>query len=240
MPDADEPIGGAIPEPIEAAAEPGIDPEETERPDGEPLAAGRPETSDPEPSFELDAVLAASEDRARAALAEITPVETIGEFVGALAQGQHVASLQFANRMRGYPGWLWTATLSRIDESEDVTVLEVELLPGEGSVLAPDWVPWSVRLADYRAAQDDGDEDDDAIDEDDDDAVDEDAVDELGDEPDDEDEPEDEPEDEFEDDSGDEGSDEDESDELDDPEDDESDDEPARTAPPRRARRRRR
>ncbi|KZX21291.1 DUF3027 domain-containing protein [Rathayibacter tanaceti] len=134
-----------------------------------------------EPVFEPDPVLAASVDVARAALAEITPAETIGDLVDTVAQGEHVLSLQFANRMRGYPGWLWTATLSRIDETEGVAVLEVELLPGEGAVLAPDWVPWSVRLADYHAAQeaageevddetDDLDEDDldDSADEDDD------------------------------------------------------------------------
>jgi len=108
----------------------------------------------PEPVYELDPVLAASEDRAREALADITPADTIGPLVATLAHGEHVVSLQFANLMRGYPGWLWTATLSRIDETEDVNVLEVELLPGEGAVLAPDWVPWTDRLADYRAAQD--------------------------------------------------------------------------------------
>lgn len=104
--------------------------------------------------FELDPVLAASIETARSALAEITPDETIGELVTTVAQGEHVVSLQFANLMSGYPGWLWTATLSRIDETEAVTVLEVELLPGEGAVLAPDWVPWTVRMADYQSAQD--------------------------------------------------------------------------------------
>jgi hypothetical protein len=32
-------------------------------------------------------------------------------------------------------------------------VLEAELLPGEGALLAPEWVPWAVRLAEYQAAQ---------------------------------------------------------------------------------------
>ncbi|WP_216848211.1 MULTISPECIES: DUF3027 domain-containing protein [unclassified Rathayibacter] len=136
------------------------DVDEDEEDDSESDDAPAPETAtaavapEPEPVHELDTVLAGSEDRAREALADITPADTIGELVATIAQGEHVVSLQFANLMRGYPGWLWTATLSRIDESEAVNVLEVELLPGEGAVLAPDWVPWSVRLADYRAAQD--------------------------------------------------------------------------------------
>ncbi|MWV57225.1 DUF3027 domain-containing protein [Rathayibacter sp. VKM Ac-2754] len=153
-------------------------PDASTAPDAEPALADdaaeqvASAPAEPERVYEADPVLAASEERARAALAEITPPETIGALVATLAQGEHVISLQFANLMRGYPGWLWTATLSRIDESEDVNVLEVELLPGEGAVLAPDWVPWSVRLADYHAAQDsvegddafDGSDDDDEMD----------------------------------------------------------------------------
>jgi hypothetical protein len=141
---------------------------------GEPVAGSAAAAAEPEPEpvYELDTVLAGSEDRAREALLDITTADTIGDLVATLAQGEHVVSLQFTNLMRGYPGWLWTATLSRIDESEDVNVLEVELLPGEGSVLAPDWVPWSVRLADYRAAQDaSGERDETEDDEYDDDTV---------------------------------------------------------------------
>ncbi|AZZ54101.1 DUF3027 domain-containing protein [Rathayibacter festucae DSM 15932] len=174
--------------------------------------------------YELDAVLAASEDRAREALLDITTADTIGDLVATLAQGEHVVSLQFTNLMRGYPGWLWTATLSRIDESEDVNVLEVELLPGEGSVLAPDWVPWSVRLADYRAAQDASGERDETEDDeyDDDTVVDGDAAeadeDEIldDDEADDDDVPDDE-------DSDDDDSDEEDSDDDDDTDDEDSD-----------------
>ncbi|PPF71832.1 DUF3027 domain-containing protein [Rathayibacter sp. AY1E6] len=207
----------------------------------------------PEPVYEADAVLAGSLDVARAALAEIAPEGTIGELVTTLAQGEHVVSLQFANLMRGYPGWLWTATLSRIDETEDVNVLEVELLPGEGAVLAPDWVPWSVRLADYQTAQDalgeeveDGDELEDAEEDDLDDESDDDS-DEDEDDSDDDDDPVDDDDDSDDDsdgdDSDDEDSDEDDSDDPDDDSDDEDSDdvepEPA-PAPTTRRRRRRR
>jgi hypothetical protein len=44
--------------------------------------------------------------------------------------------------------------MSRIDDSSEPFVLETELMPGDGALLAPDWVPWSDRLADYRSAQD--------------------------------------------------------------------------------------
>ncbi|OOB92114.1 hypothetical protein B0T42_02240 [Rathayibacter sp. VKM Ac-2630] len=175
--------------------------------------------------YELDSVLAASEERAREALADVAPPDTIGPLVATLAQGEHVVSLQFANLMRGYPGWLWTATLSRIDETEDVNVLEVELLPGEGAVLAPDWVPWTDRLADYRAAQDAaGEESDDSDEDDDEDDPDEDA-------PDSEDEFDDQvvldDDDESDDDEDDDDESDDDDDDADDDDDDESDDDDA-------------
>ncbi|MCJ1695214.1 DUF3027 domain-containing protein [Rathayibacter caricis] len=183
-----------------------------------------------EPVYELDAVLVASEERAREALADVAPPGTIGPLVATLAQGEHVVSLQFANLMRGYPGWLWTATLSRIDETEEVNVLEVELLPGEGAVLAPDWVPWTDRLADYRAAQDAAGEESDDSDEDDtdddDDEADEDAPD-SEDEFDDQvvlDDDDDESEDDDDSDDDDESDDDDGSDDDDESDDDETDD----------------
>ena len=103
-------------------------------------------TSTPEP----DARLVGAHDIARAALIEITPEVTIGEPVGYVVEAEGVVSLRFENRLHGYPGWFWTVTVAAPDDAEP-TVLELELLPGEGALLAPDWVPWAERLADYRA-----------------------------------------------------------------------------------------
>lgn len=100
-----------------------------------------------------DPVLLAARDVARAALAEITDPKTIGADEGYEVPEERVLSLFFECRLPGYPGWHWTATLSRLEGGDEVNVLEVELLPGPGSVVAPDWVPWSERLAQYREAQ---------------------------------------------------------------------------------------
>ncbi|MFV0319509.1 MAG: DUF3027 domain-containing protein [Microbacterium sp.] len=99
-----------------------------------------------------DAALTGAHDLALAALGEITPVETIGPAVGYAVEADGVVSLRFENRLGGYPGWFWTVSVARVDD-EEPTVLEAELLPGEGSLLAPDWVPWAVRLAEYHAQQ---------------------------------------------------------------------------------------
>jgi len=110
----------------------------------------------PAPSEDLTA-------RARKALLEVTPESTVGAPAGTVDEGDGVLSVLFANRMPGYPGWRWTVSIAQV-EGDEPTVLEVELMPGDGSLVAPDWVPWSERLAEYRAGQehdDSGDEDDD-------------------------------------------------------------------------------
>jgi hypothetical protein len=117
----------------------------------------------------------------RAALAEITLPENVGENAGQSDVEPGVVSVYFENTMTGYPGWRWTVSIATLDGQEP-SVLETELTPTDGALLAPDWVPWSDRLADYKAAQEaagepvedsDGDDeesdDDDDVDADDDD-----------------------------------------------------------------------
>jgi hypothetical protein len=143
-------------------------------------------TSKPEPV--ADERLLHAHDLALAALREITPADTIGPAVGHVVEDDNVVSLWFRTRLAGYPGWHWTVTLAVVEGAEP-TVLETELLPGEGALLAPDWVPWAQRLAEYQAAQaataaaGDGPDEDDLDDDDlDDDLDDEDAEDESDDE----------------------------------------------------------
>ena len=139
---------------------------------------------------------------AYAALLEITPVETIGDPAGEVSEGDGVVSVLFECAMPGYPGWKWTVSVASLPDAEP-SVLEVELMPAEGALLSPDWVPWSDRLAEYKAAQiaageeiDDADDtddesDDDADDVDDDSEEDESDDDESDDEDDDDDDDED-------------------------------------------------
>ena len=100
---------------------------------------------------------------AHSALLEITPEATIGAPSGQTEEGGATA-VTFQANMAGYPGWHWTVAIATLDDAEP-SVLEVELMPGNGALLAPDWVPWSERLADYEAAQEAlaADENDDEI-----------------------------------------------------------------------------
>jgi hypothetical protein len=116
-------------------------------------------------------------DLGRAALLEITTADTIGDNAGSIDEGEGVVSVHFETTLAGYPGWHWTVSIARVN-GEEPSVLETELLPGDGALLAPDWTPWIDRLADYQAAQeaagldaddsDDDDSDDDDTDDDDD------------------------------------------------------------------------
>ena len=110
----------------------------------------------PEPAAPVvhpaDEVLLGSTALAQRALLEVTSPESVGSVIGHIAEGEHVLSLHFAADLAGYPGWHWSVTVARVDDGEP-TVLETELMPGERALLAPEWVPWSERLADYRAAQ---------------------------------------------------------------------------------------
>ena len=119
---------------------------------------------------------------ARAALDEITRPVDVGPLVSETVGDDGVATLEFAATMLGYPGWHWTVAVAQVNGDEP-TVLEAELLPGDGALLAPEWLPWSERLEEWTAQQaseatagDDSDDDEDEdSDEDDDESDDDDA-----------------------------------------------------------------
>jgi hypothetical protein len=89
---------------------------------------------------------------ALSALLEVQPPATVGEFVSETDEGDSVVTYRFATTRAGYPGWNWAVAVAHLP-GEQPTVVESELLPAEGALLAPDWVPWSERMDDYRAAQ---------------------------------------------------------------------------------------
>lgn len=84
-------------------------------------------------------------DHARSALAEITATESIGEFSEIVEDGQGLLSIFFVSQLAGYRDWRWFATVSWGEADADRSVLEVGLLPGETSLLAPEWVAWADR-----------------------------------------------------------------------------------------------
>jgi hypothetical protein len=92
-----------------------------------------------------DATCAAAVDLAAAAAREVAG-DSVGGHLGARAEGDRVVTHSFAAEQPGYSGWRWAVTVARAPRSRHVTVDEVVLLPGDGALLPPEWVPWSERL----------------------------------------------------------------------------------------------
>lgn len=94
-----------------------------------------------------DAVLGAAVDLAREYAVELAERPSdVGEHLGAVAEGERLVSHRFACAAAGYEGWMWTVTVARVPRGRVATVCEAVLLPGDGAILAPEWLPWSERL----------------------------------------------------------------------------------------------
>lgn len=90
------------------------------------------------------------ESAARAALNEIALRAQIGALRSRSHAADGVVELRFSASVSGHPGWEWAVTVAVID-GDAPTVLELGLLPGDGALLAPAWVPWADRLEELRA-----------------------------------------------------------------------------------------
>ena len=93
-----------------------------------------------------DAVAMAAVDTARAALLDDVDASDVGEHLGAVVEGERLATHQFACTRRGYDGWRWSVTVARASRQKTVTVCEVVLIPGDEAIVAPEWVPYRERI----------------------------------------------------------------------------------------------
>jgi hypothetical protein len=94
----------------------------------------------------LDAACAEAVELALAAAEDVAGIGNVGEHLGVQADGERVATHFFEARERGYVGWRWAVTVTRASRSKLVTVDETVLVPGDGAIMPPQWLPWSERL----------------------------------------------------------------------------------------------
>lgn len=94
----------------------------------------------------LDQQLASAVDVARAAAVEAADAATVGEHLRATDDGERLVSHQFGCLKPGYRGWYWAVSVSRAPDSEQVTVNDVVLLPGDDAITAPEWTPYRDRI----------------------------------------------------------------------------------------------
>ncbi|HMM94924.1 MAG: DUF3027 domain-containing protein [Micrococcales bacterium] len=94
-----------------------------------------------------DATLRGAVDVARAALAEVSEPGSVGEHLGMEMVDERLATHYFACSATAYRGWRWAVSVARVARSKTVTVCETDLVPGDGALLSPSWVPYASRLA---------------------------------------------------------------------------------------------
>ena len=94
----------------------------------------------------IDAVLAEAVDVARAALDDVADPGTVGEHLRVVADDERLVTHLFDCSQPGYRGWAWAVSISRAPDEERVTVNDVLLLPGEESIVAPQWTPYRERI----------------------------------------------------------------------------------------------
>jgi Protein of unknown function (DUF3027) len=93
-----------------------------------------------------DSATVAAVDAARAALLEDAPAADVGEHLGHVVEGERVVTHFFACERPGYVGWRWAVTVARASRQKAVTVDEIVLIPGDGAIVAPPWVPYRERI----------------------------------------------------------------------------------------------
>jgi Protein of unknown function (DUF3027) len=94
-----------------------------------------------------DAILSAAIDQAREAAVSIAEPSMVGEHLGAVTDGERLATHYFECTAAAYPGWRWAITVARVARGKKATVCETNLVPGEGALLSPKWLPYAQRLA---------------------------------------------------------------------------------------------
>ena len=99
------------------------------------------------PARKDDAILKAAVGEAREAAASIAESGTVGDHLGMEMVDERLATHYFACTATAYPGWRWAITVARVPRGKVATVCETNLVPGEGALLSPEWLPYAERLA---------------------------------------------------------------------------------------------
>jgi hypothetical protein len=93
-----------------------------------------------------DSAALAAVDLARAALLAEVDAADVGDHLGHVVEGDRVVTHLFACQRAGYVGWQWSVTVARASRAKEATIDEVVLVPGEGAIVAPAWVPYRERI----------------------------------------------------------------------------------------------
>lgn len=99
------------------------------------------------PAFKDDPVLGAAVDLARTAAEGIAEPGTVGDHIGMQMEDERLATHYFSCTSSAYVGWQWAITVARAPRAKNATVCETNLVPGDGALLSPEWLPYADRIA---------------------------------------------------------------------------------------------
>jgi hypothetical protein len=88
---------------------------------------------------------------ARSALLESIPADHVGKASDSVVEPSEdssviITSYTFECTSPGYPGWYWEVSLVEVSGQPELSVSEVNLLPGSAALVPEQWKPWADRI----------------------------------------------------------------------------------------------
>ena len=88
---------------------------------------------------------------ARSALLDSIPADHVGKALDSVVEPTEdssvtITSYTFECTSPGYPGWYWEVSLVEVSGQAELSVSEVNLLPGSAALVPEQWKPWADRV----------------------------------------------------------------------------------------------
>jgi hypothetical protein len=88
---------------------------------------------------------------ARQALLESIPADHVGKALDSVVEPSEdpsvtITSYTFESTSPGYPGWYWEVSLVEVNGQAELSVSEINLLPGSAALVPEQWKPWADRV----------------------------------------------------------------------------------------------
>ena len=88
---------------------------------------------------------------ARQALLESIPADHIGAALDSVVEPSDdpsvaITSYTFECTSPGYPGWYWEVSVAEVNGQVDLSISEINLLPGAAALVPSQWKPWAERV----------------------------------------------------------------------------------------------
>lgn len=99
------------------------------------------------PTTKPDPTLLSAVEVARAVAVEVAEPGSVGDHIEGVMEQERLATHYFACTTAAYPGWRWAVSVARSPRARRATICETHLVPGDGAMLSPEWLPYAERLA---------------------------------------------------------------------------------------------